>query len=404
MSVAEIIGIALFVLGLAILLFTVLNLRKPDREHSNLHLADRAMYKMCFKTVLVNLDDGTCILDAKIEDTEPDDSQDYEKFIAEELRHIREPEDNADFFVKFSLEELKRAAERGYDSVEGAYGYIDNKGFAHRVIITAYFNSKNGSNKKGKKNRRKADNRALITFREDTPSAEEIALNKRYEHQTKQLEELQKEALAITDLLEEKYREVNKLEDTLSLVIGEKELALAEAEAITQEAGRIVAQKNAQIDALAGVGNGQEIEICDIRITIKDILPRIREVAEDAEIDFSLKVEDVLMPMVECDPDYVNAMIFSMVYNAALHCEKGEKIIFCISQVGAIAGYGEYEYSCVYLGNGLSFDNEIVDALGGRINIERTEDGATVVSVVLRFKMAETEESKPTLTEDERGQ
>ena len=384
------IGALMLTLGVAIIVYAVTRDRSEKKINDDIQLVDAAMSKLYFGFILVNLKTDKYAVNAQLKKGEANLSElGYDKLVEEEAGRIKNEKERKEYKDKLSRHALLRAYIMGEQSVRVTYT-AESARFA-----TDAFMMENAS----------GDIHALIIKREEKPRSEELALARILKTQKSELERVRKQRQAMVSLLEEKYVEINELEDELGNII--------EAHKASGEL---------------------ELEPVDIRMSIKDIVPRLRDLVEEAGCDFALRMDEEENPIVNsivmADSIYLNALILEMVFNALKYSERPGKIIYDITQVPAPSeraedadenavrktaaaparnagdkaanespdgdaggiigldaeGYAYYEYSCIYLGEGLEFNSRLVHNLGGNAVVERTTDGGVAITAELRLK------------------
>ena len=384
------IGALMLTLGVAIIVYAVTRDRSEKKINDDIQLVDAAMSKLYFGFILVNLKTDKYAVNAQLKKGEANLSElGYDKLVEEEAGRIKNEKERKEYKDKLSRHALLRAYIMGEQSVRVTYT-AESARFA-----TDAFMMENAS----------GDIHALIIKREEKPRSEELALARILKTQKSELERVRKQRQAMVSLLEEKYVEINELEDELGNII--------EAHKASGE---------------------PELEPVDIRMSIKDIVPRLRDLVEEAGCDFALRMDEEENPIVNsivmADSIYLNALILEMVFNALKYSERPGKIIYDITQVPAPSeraegaaenavrktaaaparnagdkaanespdgdaggiigldaeGYAYYEYSCIYLGEGLEFNSRLVHNLGGNAVVERTTDGGVAITAELRLK------------------
>ena len=205
-------------------------------------------------------------------------------------------------------------------------------------------------------------------------------LKNTFQIQEEKLNELVKDRATLTNMLELQ-------KSTLTNLLAEK---TQEVEELEQKINKMkVARRNAH-----GSFGSHELNFAPMSIEgeIDGLIPKIKEMSRENQVGFSFEIDDMDNPVVKTDAIYVNAMILKMFDDAFKCAEKRSKIIYYIRQkTPARDGLAEYEYSCIYLGDTLRFDSELVDALGGRITIDRSH-GGNVMTVRLKFEVADMRE------------
>lgn len=202
-------------------------------------------------------------------------------------------------------------------------------------------------------------------------------LKNTFQIQEEKLNELVKDRATLTSMLELQ-------KSTLTNLLAEK---TQEVEELEQKINKMkVAYKKAN-----GLPGSRELNFAPMSIEgeIDAIIPKIKEISKEQQVGFTFELDEMENPIVKTDAVYVNAMIIKMFENAFKCAEKRSKIIYYIRQkTKAVDGWAEYEYSCIYLGDTLTFDSELVDALGGRITIDRSH-GGNVLTVRLKFEVVD---------------
>ena len=178
--------------------------------------------------------------------------------------------------------------------------------------------------------------------------------------------ELQKSTL--TNLIEEKTQEVEELEEKLR-------------------------KATSSFKYPTGAVNKIELNYAptEIATSVNEIVPKIKEMSEISKVAFTLEIDEMKNPVIITDSKCLNEIILEMFKDAFKSCDKKGKVIYYIRQKSEPEeGYAYYEYSCIYLGDSLTFDSELANALGGRVSIERS-NGGNILTIRFKFKVAEEE-------------
>lgn len=378
MTTFLIIAIIILAILIAFTLFYANGLNKRVKEErAAMNMFDRAFLTMYSKTVNVDLTNDTYILKTQGDKTEQEYKKKtgYDQFVTRSAESIKDKSQHKRYMDMMTRKALLKAYTEGDRHLVETFNMEGADGKVRRIVVEVYIIG----NESGSIN-------AFVLYHDNTPSNTEEKLKNTLQiqataieqHQLREMELIQKEKehlkheRALSDLLEEKYMQLAELEEKLDDM---KEIYEPEL----------------------------ELEPQDVRKTIKDILPTIREHAGQAGLDFALKIEHVAYPYIYCDANCLNAMILNIIFNAIRNSVEDSKIIFCITQTTPVVDeIAEYEYSCIYLGESVKFDGEIANEMGGIVNVERTDDGAAVISVRIKFKVyVETEPVTETEDEDE---
>lgn len=202
-------------------------------------------------------------------------------------------------------------------------------------------------------------------------------LKNTFQLQEEKLNELAKDRATLTNMLELQ-------KTTLTNLLLEKD---QEVMSLEEQLNKLTVAKKSS----TGSFSNTELNFApmDIESSVDEVVPMVKEMSRKNQVGFTFQIDEMENPVVKADSLYVNAMILKMFSDAFDCCEKRSKIIFYIRQkTEAVDGWAEYEYSCIYLGDSLQFDSETVDALGGRVTIDRSH-GGNVVTVRLKFEVCD---------------
>ena len=359
--------VALLILMIVALTYATKMKRRGEREQGNARRLNDAVSMMFSHTVEVNLTNDTFILkSAKTGTRKPEKSiSDYDtNSVAVDRLSIDEGYDRDDFTATFSRTALMKAYTAGEKRIKRRYKMVSGNYVDKYMIVEAFFMDDN-----------EGDVVAMILFKEEEEViSEKLDMKKELELKDEALKKLMEEKATLTTILEEQ----NETVDVLTAKVSDLNSVVKEANAALED---YVTEKSS---------NPVRPVPSDILTSLRAAIPEIQEELENAELSFSLQIEDIPNKSVYLDSHYVNEMVIDMVKNAVNGCERGGKIYFVIKQVsGVVNGWAEYEYSCIYLGSTLSFNSEYVGLLGGKAIIDRTEDGGNVLTVRVKYEVIE---------------